>query len=44
MVVESTIVSQAYIGTVSRATFGKHLRDGVERIIIWGFISAYIPS
>lgn len=44
MIVERTIVSQAYTGTVSRATFGKHLRDGVERIYIYiyEFLLAHI--
>ena len=35
---ESAIVNQTNIGTVSRATLGKPLRDGVERI--WDFPSA----
>ena len=35
---ERTIVSQTSIGTLSKATFGKNLRDGVERI--WAFTSA----
>ena len=36
------IVNQTNIGTVSKATLGKPLRDGVERI--WAFLSTYIPS
>ena len=39
---ERTIVSQTNIGTVSKATLGKLLRDGVERI--WAFPSEEIPS
>ena len=39
---ERAIVSQTNIGTVSKATLGKLLRDWVERI--WAFPSAYIPS
>ena len=39
---ESAIVNQTNIGTVSKATLGKFLRDGVERI--WAFSSAKIPS
>ena len=35
---EKAIVSQTNIGTVSKATLGKLLRDGVERI--WAFPSA----
>jgi hypothetical protein len=35
---ERAIVNQTNIGTVSRATLGKLLRDGVERI--WAFPSA----
>ena len=35
---ERAIVSQTNIGTVSKATLGKLLRDGVERI--WAFPSA----
>ena len=31
---ERAIVSQTNIGTVSKATLGKLLRDGVERIIM----------
>ena len=36
------VVSQTNIGTLSKATSGKLLRDGVERI--WAFPRAYIPS
>ena len=32
---ERAIVGQTNIGTVSKATLGKRLRDGVERI--WAF-------
>ena len=39
---ERVIVSQTNIGTVSKATLGKLVRDGVERI--WAFPSAQIPS
>ena len=34
---ERAIISQTNIGTVSKATLGKLLRDGVERIIIRDF-------
>ena len=34
---ERTVVKQIYIGTVSKATLGNLLRDGVERI--WAFPS-----
>ena len=37
---ERAIVSQANVGTVSKATLGKLLRDGVERILLWAFPSA----
>jgi len=37
------IVNQTQTVTVSKATFGKLLRDEVECIII-GFLGAYIPS
>ena len=37
------IINQTQTGTVSKAIFGKLLRDEVERIII-GFLGAYIPS
>ena len=40
---ETTIVNQANTGTVSKATLGEPLRDGVERIIVWAFPSALIP-
>ena len=36
------IVNQTNAGTVSKATLGTILRDGVERI--WAFPSAQIPS
>ena len=36
------LVNQTNIGTVSRATLGKLLRDGVESI--WAFPSVLIPS
>ena len=39
---ESAIVIQTNTGTVSEATLGKLLRDGVERI--WAFPGAQIPS
>ena len=39
---ERAIVSQTNIGTVSKATVGKRLTDGVERI--WVFQSAQIQS
>ena len=35
---ERTVVKQIYIGTVSKATLGNLLRDGVERT--WAFPSA----
>ena len=35
---ERAIVNQTNIGTVSKATLGKSLRDGVERI--WASLSA----
>ena len=35
---ERAIVSQTNIGTVLKATLGKPLRDGVERI--WAFLSS----
>ena len=40
---ERAIVNQTNIGTVSKATLGKRLRDGVERIIM-GFSERVIPS
>ena len=39
---ERAIVSQTNIGTTSKASLGKLLRDGVERI--WAFPRAEIPS
>ena len=39
---ERAIVSKTNIGTVSKATLGKRLRDGVERT--WAFPNAQIPS
>ena len=39
---ERAIVNQTNIGTVSKATLEKHLRDMVERI--WASPSAEIPS
>ena len=39
---ERAIVNQANNGTVSKATLGKLLRDGVERV--WAFPSAQILS
>ena len=38
---ERAIVNQTNIGSVSKATLGKLLRDGVERI--WAFPSVQIP-
>ena len=38
---ERAIVSQTNFGTVSKATLGKLLSDGVERI--WAFPRAEIP-
>ena len=40
---ETAIVNQANTGTVSKATLGEPLRDGVECIIVWAFPSAWIP-
>ena len=37
---ERAIFSQTNVGTVSKATLGKLMRDGVEHI--WAFLSAYI--
>ena len=37
---ERAIVNQTNVGTVSKATLGKLMRDGVEHI--WAFLSAYI--
>ena len=39
---ERSVFNQANIGTVSRATFGRLLRDGAERV--WAFQSATMPS
>ena len=39
---ERSVFNQAYIGTVSRATLGRLLRDGAERV--WAFPSATMPS
>ena len=39
---ERSVFSQANIGTVSRATLGRLLRDGAERV--WAFPSATMPS
>ena len=39
---ERSVFNQANIGTVSRATLGRLLRDGVERV--WAFPSATMPS
>ena len=39
---EGSVFNQANIGTVSRATLGRLLRDGAE--CIWAFPSATIPS
>ena len=39
---ERAIVNQMNIGTISKATLRKLLRDGVERL--WAFPSAQIPS
>ena len=39
---ERSVFNQANIGTVSRATLGRLLRDGSERV--WAFSSATIPS
>ena len=39
---ESSVFNQANIGTVSRATLGKMLRDGAERV--WAFPTATMPS
>ena len=36
--------NQTYVGTVSKATLGKLLRNGMGRIILWAFPSAQIPS
>ena len=39
---ERSLFNQANIGTVSRATLGRLLRDGAERV--WAFPSATMPS
>ena len=39
---ERSVFNQADIGTVSRATWGRLLRDGAERV--WAFPSATMPS
>ena len=39
---ERSVFYQTNIGTVSRATFGRLLRDGAERV--WAFPSATMPS
>ena len=39
---EKANASQTNVGTVSKATLGKLLRDGMERI--WAFSSAQTPS
>ena len=39
---ERSVFNQTNIGTVSRATFGRLLRDGAERV--WAFPSATMPS
>ena len=39
---EQSVFNQANIGTVSRATLGRLLRDGAERV--WAFPSATMPS
>ena len=39
---ERVIISQTNIGTVSKATLGKLMRDGAERSC--AFLSAQIPS
>ena len=39
---ERFVVNKAYIGTVSRATLGRLLRDGAERVL--AFPSATMPS
>ena len=39
---ERSVFNQANIGTVSRATLGRLLRDGAERV--WAFPSATMPS
>ena len=39
---ERSVFNQTNIGTVSRATLGRLLRDGAERV--WAFPSATMPS
>ena len=39
---ERSVFNQANIGTVSRATLGRLLKDGAERV--WAFPSATMPS
>ena len=39
---ERSVFNQTNIGTVSRATLGRLLRDGAERV--WAFRSATMPS
>ena len=39
---EGAVFNQTNIGTVSKATFGRLLRDGAERV--WAFPSATMPS
>ena len=39
---QRSVFNQANIGTVSRATLGRLLRDGAERV--WAFPSATMPS
>ena len=39
---QRSVFNQANIGTVSRATLGKVLKDGAERV--WAFPSATMPS
>ena len=39
---EQSVFSQTNIGTVSRATLGRLLRDGAE--CVWAFPSATMPS
>ena len=39
---ERSVINQANIGTVSKATLGRLLRDGAQRV--WAFLSATMPS
>ena len=39
---ERSVINQTNIGTVSRATLGRLLRDGAERV--WAFPSTSMPS